>query len=100
MESIISFVVGFLSYFVRESIKKAFRDQWEAFFVWRVYPRCEICGTIKNLKLEGSRTMYCFEGDWDDLKNPNRPKLLCSCCAEEHHDYWNDMWSEYYNGLL
>lgn len=28
------------------------------------------------------------------------PIMLCSCCAESYHSYWDDMWSDYYRGLL
>lgn len=100
MELIVAFVLGFSAYFAREVIKKSFPDHWEAFFVWDIWPRCERCATIRGLQLESSCTMYNFDGDWFDPKNPNRPQLLCRCCAEEHHDYWDEMWADYNSGRL
>ncbi len=59
--------------------------------------RCEHCDTRISVRLESSRTMYCWEGEGQD---PNRPLALCACCSIEHHNNWDDMWNEYYSGLL
>lgn len=57
---------------------------------------CECCGhTTRTVTMEDSRTMY----DWDGVgEDPNRAKALCSMCAIEHHEYWDDMWDQYYQG--
>jgi hypothetical protein len=81
--------------------------------------KCEYCAlrgreVTEGVALESSRTAYhhepcqhpdclecpelreaCFEAS-----NPNKPVALCRGCAEEHHEHWNDMWSEYYAGLM
>jgi hypothetical protein len=96
----ISFLIGFLAYFFKEILRKLFSDHWDAIFVWRVFPWCEHCKSICHLKLEGSRTLYNFDGNWCDPKNPNRPLFLCRRCAEDHHNHWDEMWSDYHSGLL
>jgi hypothetical protein len=67
---------------------------------YKIKPKCEYCGHLTGLKLESSRTKYFWEGPLDSTNDPNRMRLLCRCCAEEHHSYWNDMWEEYYRGRL
>ena len=58
---------------------------------------CGRCGSRDQVKLESARTQYCpSETDPD----PNADVPLCRPCAEEHHDYWNEMWNEYYAGRL
>lgn len=64
---------------------------------YKIQPKCEFCGTKKNLKLENSRTAYSWSGEFDGPDDPNRSKLLCRACAKEHHDYWDDMWQDYCN---
>lgn len=56
---------------------------------------CERCWWGgEGLELEPSRTMY------PDGSNSNAPLLLCRGCAEEHHEYWDSVWKDYYGGLL
>jgi hypothetical protein len=64
-----------------------------------VYPagRCLNCGSAEGVEMESSRTMYHWEGEGPD---PNRPLPLCRECAKEHHENWDDQWSDYYGGLL
>jgi hypothetical protein len=100
MKFLLAFSFGFISYIVRDAIKHSLPDHWRAFFVYRLWPRCEHCGTIFGLKLEDSRTCYPTNCDPFDGKNPNRSQLLCRRCAEYHHEYWDDMWKEYYSGRL
>lgn len=69
---------------------------------------CAGCGSIEDdVKLEDSRTAYdttCFDrfqficrvGE----ENPNAPIPLCRSCAEGHHENWDEMWSDYQNGLF
>ena len=74
---------------------------------------CEHCGGTEGLQWEDSRTQYDttpLEGHWtrfdrilrdiDPPEDPNRPRLLCRPCAEEHHSYWTEMWNEYYRSRL
>ena len=42
---------------------------------------------------QSSRTMYCWDGTGE---NPNRPVALCPACAADHHERWDDMWSNVY----
>ena len=100
------FVLGFLARIAKDVVKIAFRDYWDAVFIWRLWPKCEHCGTIRQLKFEDSRTLYYYKGNDDvfsgkpDPHDPNRPQLLCRKCAVLHHDYWDDMWKDYYSGRL
>ena len=68
-----------------------------------VFDGCESCGSLWKVKPESSRTWYHVEGI-DGRENtpvdPNRQVRLCRTCAEEHHQHWDSMWSEYYSGLL
>ena len=44
-----------------------------------------------------SHTIYPWNGVG---KNPNRNRFLCPECAEEHEQYWAQMWGDYYSGRL
>jgi len=54
---------------------------------------CLGCGTRHGLGFEPSRTAYHRDSGEPD---PNADILLCGVCAEHHHEYWDDMWDEYY----
>jgi len=104
MKLVIIFVLGFSAHIIRDILRIAFHDHWRAFFVYKIWPRCEHCGTIRGLCLEDSRTCYPTNHDPFDGKShpddPNRSQLLCRRCAEYHHEYWDDMWKDYYSGRL
>lgn len=61
---------------------------------------CIGCYGTDGVEMESSRTAYHFEGEIGSADDPNRPIPLCRPCAEEHHQYWTDMWAEYRSGLL
>lgn len=67
---------------------------------YKIQPKCEYCGSTEKLKLEDSRTRYFFEGEINAPNDPNRRLLLCLNCAEDHHNYWDDRWDDYYQGLM
>jgi hypothetical protein len=59
---------------------------------------CEHCGEVSYaVDYQSSRTQYIWNGEG---KNPNRDVLLCPLCAREHHEYWDEMWREYYADKL
>lgn len=91
------FFVGALAFVLQQMVQCRFRDHWNAIFVWKVCPRCEYCKSWTGLQLESSHTMYNFDGEWFDPKNPNRPVFLCRCCAEQHEEFWDEQWRDYYN---
>lgn len=31
--------------------------------------------------------------------DPNAPVPLCRPCAKDHHEYWDEMWGNYYNQI-
>lgn len=97
---IIAFVIGIISSLTMDYLKRTFRDHWKAYFVYKICPKCEHCHTIFGLALEESRTMYPVKDDCPEKDNPNRSQLLCRRCAEYHHEYWDDMWKDYYSGRL
>lgn len=52
--------------------------------------KCKYCGSEEGVCLESARTAYHWDGKGED---PNAPVPLCRPCAKEHHDHWDDMWS-------
>jgi hypothetical protein len=62
--------------------------------------KCEACGETEGVELECSRTQYHFEGEPDSAEDPNRQIGLCRSCAQEHHEHWDAMWSEYNSSRL
>lgn len=61
---------------------------------------CLCCGEAIGVELEDSRTLYPHEGEIASEDDPNKPIPLCRRCAIEHHKHWDDLWDEYYRGLL
>ena len=51
--------------------------------------KCEMCEEETIMVECSSRRM-----DTDKVYN------LCPICASEHHQYWDDMWAEYYRGIM
>lgn len=106
MKFIVAFFVGVFASIFNDYVRKAFRVHWEAFFLYKLWPRCEHCATIFGLAFEDSRTQYPYEYKDDlfsgkiDPKDPNRSQLLCRQCAVLHHEYWDEMWRDYYSGKL
>jgi hypothetical protein len=45
-----------------------------------------------------SRVRPCMTA-YEDMSRNVAPRL-CDDCAEEYRDYWDEMWREYYGGLL
>ncbi len=93
---LVSFIIGMIVRFIWILVREGFKDRWDAIFIWRILPRCELCHSwFSRLRLESSRTLYNFDGSWFNHNNPNKPQLYCPCCAAYHHKYWDDIWSEY-----
>jgi len=59
--------------------------------------KCERCDHKKDVIMCSAMTCYHWDGKGED---PNRDFALCEGCAEEHYEYWDDMWREYYSGLI
>ena len=60
--------------------------------------KCEYCKRAVDLVIETpSMTRYYFEKGQED---PNRDKILCLPCAQDHVSYWEDQWADYYSGIL
>lgn len=74
--------------------------RWYAWRVYRLLPRCEHCHSLLGLRLETSDTSYHWDGAWDDPLDPNRERLFCRSCAVDHHEYWKEMWDDYYRSRL
>lgn len=58
---------------------------------------CARCDTTENVSLENSRTCHVAR---EEEPNPNAPIPLCPSCAKEHHEYWDEMWADYYRGRI
>jgi len=53
---------------------------------------CWRCNSMKDVRLESSRTACAWDGVGED---PNADVPLCRPCAEEHHYWWDAQWDEY-----
>lgn len=104
-----AFIIGFSAFLIwRVFLRERIKDRWNALWYLKLPPKCECCGSWRGLRLESGRTMYPYESDSKDYwvnfgydpKDPNRSQLLCRLCAVQHHEYWDDMWKEYYSGRL
>lgn len=73
--------------------------------------KCLHCDSTEGVKLEDSRTLYAlpdrnrFEKVVEDAlfterEDPNADIPLCRECALDHHEYWTEMWREYYSSQL
>jgi len=62
--------------------------------------RCVGCDADEGVAMESSRTAYHYEGPKAGPDDPNKPVPLCRACAEDHHNYWDEMWSYHYDGRL
>lgn len=45
---------------------------------------------------ESSRTRYIWDGNGND---PNKDPWLCRDCARLHHEHWDEMWAQLYQGV-
>ena len=69
---------------------------------------CLRCGSTVEVLMECSRTSYDtsrvrtrYERILEpNPPDPNAPIPLCRECAEDHHEYWDEMWSNYYSGVM
>lgn len=50
-----------------------------------------------STKLRKAMTAYHWDGNGE---NPNRPFMSCELHYQEYHEYWSDMWQEYYSSIL
>jgi hypothetical protein len=80
---------------VRKGQDQESKDKHTASARYEIEPLCEFCGEYNGLRLESSRTSYHWDGEFDSPKDPNRDKLLCRKCAQMHHKFWDDMWTQY-----
>ena len=50
---------------------------------------CECCKQEDIMVPCGSRRL-----------DSNTVHILCPVCASEHHEYWDDMWADYWSSIL
>lgn len=50
-----------------------------------------------NVRPRPSRTAYAWDGEGE---NPNADILLCDPCAEDHTKLMDEMWGEYWSGIM
>lgn len=60
---------------------------------------CQRCGTTIGCSWDHRGTAYVTDLPIDDHNNPNMA-FLCDLCWMEEREYWDEMWQEYYRGLL
>jgi hypothetical protein len=53
-------------------------------------PRCENCGSHIGVRREQCRTAYAEA-------HLNLSPFLCRKCADDYHDYWDNLWADYYS---
>jgi hypothetical protein len=85
---------------------KDFEDKLPREAQFEVEMQCEYCDSTEGVVLEDSRTSYSLPDLTiydllfpEDLENPNRPIWLCRSCAEEHHEFWDEQWREYWDSI-
>ena len=69
-----------------EIYEKLFR---EGRFIYDCQGPCECLCLVE---WRSARTSFNWDGEGED---PNHPILLCDECAEEHAEYWDEMWANY-----
>lgn len=97
---------------VRDSILRIFHEEggslpedllkkltlvWEEAVVCGRGEACNHCGSREGVAFEDSRTCY---SPTEENPFPNASIPFCRECAVEHHEYWDDMWAEYYYDRL
>jgi hypothetical protein len=72
---------------------------------------CHHCGTHHGVEWEPSRTAYAkpvlnwwqrllLDGEGlGAVPDPNDPAWLCRACAKEYHEFWDEMWNDYYHAI-
>ena len=55
------------------------------------------CPEKKGVEWVPAKTRYEWDGEGE---NPNRESFLCPNCAEIYNEYWDELWTDYYRGLL
>lgn len=58
---------------------------------------CECCGSTNDVSIAPRMTAYKWDGTGED---PNKPPALCPRCTEDHIDFWESQWQDYYSGLI
>lgn len=59
---------------------------------------CECCQLDRpDVKARSAMTAYHWDGTGE---NPNADVVLCDPCWESYRAYWQEMWDNYYSGLL
>jgi hypothetical protein len=66
----------------------------------KILLECLNCESPEGVEMESSRTCYHYDGEPGSDDDPNKSIPLCRPCAIKHHEYWDDMWHEYYRGRL
>ena len=67
-----------------------FREAWTA-IKYRKHPECNNCGA-PNGERRRQRTCYVDE--------ESNYATLCPACHEVNDEHWDEMWRDYYSGLL
>lgn len=85
----------------RETVTKVEVVRLKDIWYWKLeFPilTCEHCG-VSNDQVEPwpAQTAYHWDGTGED---PNRDVVLCPACHSDYSDHWQEMWNEYYRGLL
>lgn len=65
--------------------------------------KCEHCGSAEGVTVVGAMTAYDTTkwNRWEHIArqwtaDPNDSSLLCTGCAKEYTEHWNDMWEDHY----
>jgi len=58
------------------------------------------CLSTEGLSWTPALSRYPWDIDESPTEDPNRDMFFCPACAKAWIDYWEEMWREYYSGLL
>ncbi len=81
--------------------KKFLEDAAEEYLLGIKKPgKCEYCGKEVEYIVETPSYTYFHIDKHSNIRHPDKDKMLCITCAEDHVDHWSEQWAEYYSSIL
>lgn len=60
---------------------------------------CECCGSTTAVARSARGCAYPYDGKIGDENDPNYA-TLCEACWIDERQHWEDLWREYYGGVM